>query len=441
MTAKNDNGGPEIPPKITREELYEMVWAEPVSRLANKLGVSDVAVAKWCRKLGVPRPGRGYWARIEAGQSVKRTPLPKATKNQTKCVYPPRGGRTVPSTPPKDDVPGIEAFTLPIEVPDRVDQEHQLVASLRTALERVRVDDTGPLKPRARKLLDVSVSEAQRERALRIINALVNAIEAAGHSIKIVTDKDGEGSAIAYRTIAVIDDEPIQFSFHEKVEKTQREPTAAERRKMERDYFFRGPFYEVTATGKLSLKVESHSYGDSFRRTWSDGKRQRVENCLWGFIRSLLLSAHSIKRRRRETEERRIREEQERILREERQRQEQEELKGRLALENAAFAWEHAEGLRSFLAAVGEAVSSDPSSTPDVEAAFTEWLEWARWYVDHLDPLLPTEGVAERMTTIPDDHFPSSGYRDSMEQIRRHVQSIASDLSSLQGRFRYVGYS
>ena len=112
---------------------------------------------------------------------MKRTPLPKATKDQAKCVYPPRGGRAIPAKAPEDDVPGLDAFTFPIEVPDRVEDEHQLVATLRNALERARVDDTGILKPRARKLLDVSVSEANKDRALRVTNALVNAIEAAGH--------------------------------------------------------------------------------------------------------------------------------------------------------------------------------------------------------------------------------------------------------------------
>ena len=59
-----------------RSSLYELVWTSPVSEIAEHLGVSDVALAKLCRRAAVPRPGRGYWARVEAGQCVARVPLP-----------------------------------------------------------------------------------------------------------------------------------------------------------------------------------------------------------------------------------------------------------------------------------------------------------------------------------------------------------------------------
>lgn len=53
-----------------REELYEKVWSKPVVKVAEEYGVSDVAIAKVCRKLSVPVPGRGYWAKKEHGHSV-----------------------------------------------------------------------------------------------------------------------------------------------------------------------------------------------------------------------------------------------------------------------------------------------------------------------------------------------------------------------------------
>lgn len=61
-----------------REALYELVWTAPVMETAPRLGVSDVALAKLCRRANIPIPGRGYWARLEAGQSLARTPLPPA---------------------------------------------------------------------------------------------------------------------------------------------------------------------------------------------------------------------------------------------------------------------------------------------------------------------------------------------------------------------------
>src|SRR5687767_2075381 len=42
--------------KVTRQELYDLVWSTPGSKLSADFGVSDVAIAKRCGKLGVPRP-------------------------------------------------------------------------------------------------------------------------------------------------------------------------------------------------------------------------------------------------------------------------------------------------------------------------------------------------------------------------------------------------
>lgn len=59
----------------TREELVQMVWDRPILQLSKELGVSDVAIKKWCVKMGVPVPGRGYWRKIEAG-TMEKLPAP-----------------------------------------------------------------------------------------------------------------------------------------------------------------------------------------------------------------------------------------------------------------------------------------------------------------------------------------------------------------------------
>src|SRR4051812_34329625 len=55
-----------------------MVWTAPVLEVAERLGVSDTALSKLCRRARIPIPYRGYWARVEAGQSMTPTPLPPA---------------------------------------------------------------------------------------------------------------------------------------------------------------------------------------------------------------------------------------------------------------------------------------------------------------------------------------------------------------------------
>lgn len=54
--------------RVTRAELYELVWKTPIRRRAVEFGVSDVALAKTCTRMNVPRPGRGYWAQAHGGR-------------------------------------------------------------------------------------------------------------------------------------------------------------------------------------------------------------------------------------------------------------------------------------------------------------------------------------------------------------------------------------
>src|SRR5262245_31487816 len=63
-----------------RQELYELVWAQPMYQAAKQYGVSDVALRKMCRKLDVPVPDRGHWNRIAAGHEIVRPALPASNK-------------------------------------------------------------------------------------------------------------------------------------------------------------------------------------------------------------------------------------------------------------------------------------------------------------------------------------------------------------------------
>lgn len=46
---------------ITREELFELVWSKPKTKVAEDLGISDSAIHKIYRKLKVPMPPQGHW--------------------------------------------------------------------------------------------------------------------------------------------------------------------------------------------------------------------------------------------------------------------------------------------------------------------------------------------------------------------------------------------
>jgi hypothetical protein len=45
--------------------------------LVPKFGMSDVGLAKACKRMRIPRPGLGYWPKKAAGQPVKRARLPE----------------------------------------------------------------------------------------------------------------------------------------------------------------------------------------------------------------------------------------------------------------------------------------------------------------------------------------------------------------------------
>lgn len=48
------------------EEMTKLVWEKSTVVLAKELGVSDVAIAKFCKKHNIPKPERGYWAKQKA---------------------------------------------------------------------------------------------------------------------------------------------------------------------------------------------------------------------------------------------------------------------------------------------------------------------------------------------------------------------------------------
>src|SRR5690606_33200766 len=73
--------------KLTRRELYDRVWQTPMSRLAPEFGITDVALAKTCRKHGIPRPGRGYWARLAAGAKDPQPPLPETEAGEEEVIF------------------------------------------------------------------------------------------------------------------------------------------------------------------------------------------------------------------------------------------------------------------------------------------------------------------------------------------------------------------
>jgi hypothetical protein len=55
--------------RLTREELYRLVWAKPMTEVGQDFQISDRAMAKICARKQVPVPPRGYWAKKNAARA------------------------------------------------------------------------------------------------------------------------------------------------------------------------------------------------------------------------------------------------------------------------------------------------------------------------------------------------------------------------------------
>jgi hypothetical protein len=61
--------------RLSRKQLYELVWSEPMKILAPRFGISDVALKKACARAEVPTLGLGHWAKKAARKSTSQVSL------------------------------------------------------------------------------------------------------------------------------------------------------------------------------------------------------------------------------------------------------------------------------------------------------------------------------------------------------------------------------
>jgi len=72
------------PITLHRDALYREVWETPMRQLAKRYDISDVGLTKICRKMDIPTPPRGYWAKRTNGQRVEKASLPPLS--ETGCA-------------------------------------------------------------------------------------------------------------------------------------------------------------------------------------------------------------------------------------------------------------------------------------------------------------------------------------------------------------------
>lgn len=376
---------------VEREALYNEVWTEPVSVVAPRYGLSDVGLAKVCRALAIPLPSRGYWAKVKAGKVMARAPLPALQDADTLATgfvkLPPemaeaRDAARKAAAKVRQNV----AVGMPTDGSMCV---HPLVES---AGRRLRRKSGWPpdtlLRCAAKEVIDIAVTADALERALSLVNLLINALDREGLAFEVDADK-GE-TRVIWRDTGT----KMRFSLRERVKRSRHEATPAEKRARER-YWSSSRWqsaadwpniqmYDYTPTGAFRLEIGRWPSG-----TWNDTERTRLEERLGEIVAGVTALAKETYAREQEQ----LRREQAHQLAVERfesmlKRRTEEEANFQ-QLESDATNWERASRLRAFI----DAKESQACALGDIPEEQAQWFAWARAKADWLDPLIAVSDV------------------------------------------------
>jgi hypothetical protein len=361
--------------RLTRAELYEKAWATPVRTLAKGFGMSDVGLAKICRKHDIPVPPLGYWRKTETGHEAVPPPLPPAKNGlETLDIY--VRERLTPELARLAAEPAPE-IAIPPEL------SHALVVRTEKLLAQGRETDKKLIVPKNGVVPHLLVSREQIPRSLRIMNAFFLALEERGQSVSWSKEEE------AALTLAV-DGEMVRFCLLEITESVRHVLTPDEQK-----HPWMAPKWDYKLTGKLQFRVDNLPYSAGVRRTWSDGKCQRLEKCIGDFIIGLRVAAAAIKKNRQETEERERRWEEERKQKEEQRRKAAEHKRKAEFVTELMRNREEAENVRTFVKALAESAGKLELSSEE-KGDIQQVVDWTTKYADFLDPLsdLP-DSIAE----------------------------------------------
>ena len=386
--------------RYTREELHKAIWSTPCQRLAAKLGVSDVALAKTCRRLGVPRPPRGYWARLQAGEKMSKARLPQAREGEDVVVtFNVAANLASRERWAADNVLTAGRGGKPgrVELRPKVAELHPIAERHRRALEKAKPDKRGFVSVSGKDLFCCDLSVGCVPRLLKALDAIICELEDRDYEFEPGDDeyagleiiRDGDGAALRWSEDQV---------------ELEREPTEADKRKPSWTWQLK----ETKATGELTIEV--CATGLRGKRKWTEGEGRPLEELLGIVVEKLEAVFRGFEeRRQREAEwkarceeERRLRvaqeaKEAERAAQREREAKERERVK-RHESKLAKIAESRSENLASAAQLWVEAQSIDAfidyceaewrrSGKGELTKHQAEWLTWARREASKAGPM------------------------------------------------------
>jgi hypothetical protein len=270
---------------LSRTELYEKIWTEPMSKLAPRYGLSDVGLAKICKRNKIPRPPRGYWAKKQFGNAPCRTPLPNKDHDPVIEI----NGYPFQTRHPKIEEPIIGQVALEkkhdrkIIVPEQMASPHPLVIKTAEILNSAKPDRTGKLKSPWGKCLDIEATPRDLPRALLIMDTLIKALEERGYEIPPITGQ----------TRVKIQGVLVGFQLRSQLIRTRLEP-----RELSLEGYYQFGYNRIESRpdlpGLLRLEIICGCRGNGqARRSWGDTPSLRLEDLLNQFIIGLLRAAAS----------------------------------------------------------------------------------------------------------------------------------------------------
>lgn len=370
-----------------REKLYKEVWTNPVVKVAAQYGVSDVAIHKICKKLNVPTPPLGYWAKVSAGAKVAKTPLSK-TNGPTQIT----GAKTFEGVKEKSADPAKQPLEFlsdterekvisavkEIKMAAENAQLHKKIAAYRAVVREWNQKDRKSEGAQRKRdynykppFLAGVISNESLPRVYRILDALFRQVEKLGGSVNddlsILVRNEHVRIEIAEgqdKVEHVITKQEAQALIKYRDEK-RRSSWASEPQIRKYDYVF---------NGKLRINIRESRY---FR----DTDKINVESRLGEMLMDLYEESEVIRldREAREEEARKKAEAERR--KEERRKRYNKEVERTIALENAALDYETASRIRAYVKAVETSCGQDGL---DEETA--AWVEWATKKADWFDP-------------------------------------------------------
>lgn len=369
-----------------REKLYNEVWAEPMTTVSKKYGISDVALRKRCIAAGIPVPPAGYWAKLRAGKEVQKIALPALTKESKKHV----SGYAIQISKDVKALSDVELLSeeplyiysvkskeliqtmrnsiiIPSQLrnPDRLIQEHKDEMNYREKQIKLNPGYKNSQywfrNISTKSVIDISVSSEQIHRAYLIMDTLIKSIEQLEGHIKTENYSDRD-----YCTLKI--------------------PGGIWNMSLYEDKTTTGKRYNsiTTYTGCLNIKFHSGWYCDAKELIFSDNEKSPLENQLGEIIYTLFDTASKDmlvhEQSSREWDRKRQQEELER----KKEQRRKEELQKLDDIEKEAQCYKRAQLLREY----AQALKSLSDISADSEVSLEQKIQWILEKADWLDPLV-----------------------------------------------------